>query len=75
MSENPTTEATGVTDGTAISKELLDILACPCSHHAALRLEGQKLCCTDPDCTRVFRIDDGIPVMLLDEAEGDGPPA
>jgi len=75
MSENPTTEATSATNEPAISKELLDILACPCSHHAALRLESQKLHCTDPDCTRVFRVDDGIPVMLLDEAEGDGPPA
>ncbi len=75
MSENPMGEATSVTGEPAISKELLDILACPCSHHAPLRLEGQKLHCTDPDCTRIFRIDDGIPVMLLDEAEGDGPPA
>ncbi len=75
MSDNATTGATGTTGDAAISKELLDILACPCSHHAELRLEGTRLHCTDPDCTRVFRIDDGIPVMLLDEAEGDGPPA
>lgn len=75
MSDTPTSETASTTEEPAISKELLDILACPCSHHAALRLEGQRLHCTDPDCTRAFRIDDGIPVMLLDEAEGDGPPA
>ena len=57
----------------AIGKELLDILACPCSHHAPLRLEGTHLHCTDSACSRVFRIEDGIPIMLLDEAEGDGP--
>ncbi len=69
-------EQTGAaTQEPAISKELLDILACPCSHHAPLRLEGQRLICTDAACSRVFRIEDGIPIMLLDEAEGDGPPA
>ncbi len=75
MSDSTTNVTAGATGEPAISKELLDILACPCSHHAALRLEGQTLHCTDADCTRVFRIDDGIPVMLLDEAEGNGPPA
>ena len=67
-------EATGTAASEpAISKELLDVLACPCSHHAPLRLEGTNLHCTDSACTRVFRIEDGIPIMLLDEAEGDGP--
>ncbi len=67
-------EATGTAASEpAISKELLDILACPCSHHAPLRLEGTNLHCTDSACSRVFRIEDGIPIMLLDEAEGDGP--
>jgi uncharacterized protein YbaR (Trm112 family) len=67
-------EATGTAASEpAISKELLDVLACPCSHHAPLRLEGTNLHCTDSACTRVFRIEDGIPIMLLDEAEGEGP--
>ncbi len=67
-------EASGATtEEPAISKELLEILACPCSHHAPLRLEGTNLHCTDGACSRVFRIEDGIPIMLLDEAEGDGP--
>jgi uncharacterized protein YbaR (Trm112 family) len=70
MSENATGTAASEP---AISKELLDILACPCSHHAPLRLEGTNLHCTDSACTRVFRIEDGVPIMLLDEAEGDGP--
>ena len=63
------------TEEPVISQELLNILACPCSHHAPLRLEGLRLICTDGACSRVFRIEDGIPIMLLDEAEGDGPPA
>ncbi len=64
---------TGTTAQPAIGKDLLDILACPCSHHAPLRLEGTKLYCTDGACSRVFRVEDDIPIMLLDEAEGDGP--
>jgi uncharacterized protein len=67
-------DVTGAPTGEApISKDLLDILACPCSHHAPLRLEGTHLHCTDGACTRIYRIEDGIPIMLLDEAEGDGP--
>ncbi len=64
---------TGTAEQPAIGKDLLDILACPCSHHAPLRLEGTTLYCTDGACSRAFRVEDGIPIMLLDEAEGDGP--
>jgi uncharacterized protein len=58
----------------ALDPQLLDILACPDTHHAALRYDeaAQTLMCTE--CGRVFPIRDGIPVLLLDEATG-GPAA
>jgi uncharacterized protein YbaR (Trm112 family) len=47
---------------------LLEILACPDTHHAPLEYDatGQTLTCTQ--CRRVFPVRDGIPVLLLDEA-------
>ena len=54
-----------------IDKELLDILACPACK-TPVRLEGERLICAQ--CQRRFPIRDGIPVMLIDEAEG-GPNA
>jgi uncharacterized protein YbaR (Trm112 family) len=53
-----------------IDPELLELLACPSDDHAPLREEvradGSDLVCTY--CGSRFRIDDGIPVLLLDEA-------
>ncbi len=50
---------------------LLDILACPCEHHAAVApdnpTEVRALVCVR--CRTAFPVRDGIPVMLLDEAE------
>ena len=50
-----------------ISKELLAILACPLCKEE-VHLEDDRIVC--PECGRRFPIRDGIPVMLLDEAEG-----
>jgi uncharacterized protein len=50
----------------SIRQELLDILACPICK-TPVRLEGDRLVCDT--CHRRYRIDDGIPVMLPDEAE------
>jgi uncharacterized protein len=52
----------------ALDPQLLDILACPDTHHAPLTHdpEAQTLTCTE--CGRVFEIRDDIPVLLLDEA-------
>ena len=50
-----------------IDKELLDILACPACK-TPVRLEGERLVCAQ--CGRRYPIRDGIPVMLIDEAEG-----
>jgi uncharacterized protein YbaR (Trm112 family) len=49
-----------------IHKELLDILVCPMGK-AELRLEENSLVCTR--CGTRFRIEDDIPIMLIEEAE------
>jgi uncharacterized protein YbaR (Trm112 family) len=50
-----------------ISKELLEILACPiCKKPLTLEDNGQSLKCGE--CRRVYAIRDGIPNMLVDEA-------
>lgn len=55
-----------------LEPQLLDILACPDTHHARLEYEepGQTLTCTE--CRRVFPVHNGIPVLLLDEATTAG---
>ena len=52
----------------AISKELLDILACPlCKEEVRLTGESDGLKCVK--CHRVYPIRDDIPIMLIDEAK------
>jgi len=51
----------------AISKDLLDILACPkCKGDIQLTESGDGLVCSA--CRLVYPIKDDIPVMLIDEA-------
>ena len=51
-----------------ISKELLDILACPkCKGPVELTEEKDGLVCTS--CRLLYEIRDDIPVMLIDEAK------
>ena len=56
----------------SIDPLLLEILACPCEHHAPVQPDVADLAgATALVCTRCrtsFPIRDGIPVMLLDEA-------
>ena len=49
-----------------IDPELLEILACPLGK-TPVKLEGEYLVCTQ--CGLRYPIRDGIPVMLIDEAE------
>ena len=49
-----------------LDEDLLAILRCPLSRRP-LVLKGQKLYCYDS--RKAYRIEDGIPVMLVDEAE------
>ncbi len=51
-----------------ISKELLDILCCP-ETKAELVLDGETLVSTDKNTRRRYRIEDDIPIMLIDESE------
>lgn len=55
----------------AISKELLEILACPkCKGDVTLDESGNGLICNN--CKLLYHIKDDIPVMLINEAEKIG---
>jgi uncharacterized protein YbaR (Trm112 family) len=50
-----------------VSEELLDILACPqCKGDIYLNESGDGLICDN--CRLLYRIEDDIPIMLIDEA-------
>jgi len=52
----------------ALSKELLDILACPkCKGDIYLNDTNNGLICEN--CKLLYEIRDDIPIMLIDEAE------
>ncbi|MBT1075989.1 Trm112 family protein [Geobacter grbiciae] len=52
----------------ALSNELLEILACPrCKGEVLLREDEDGIVCNS--CRLVYPVRDGIPVMLVDEAE------
>ncbi|MFH0733318.1 MAG: Trm112 family protein [bacterium] len=51
-----------------ITKELLDILCCPLSH-ADLVYDENTLVSTDEKTRRRYKIEDDIPIMLIDESE------
>jgi uncharacterized protein YbaR (Trm112 family) len=60
-----------------IDQQLLEILACPgCKKDLKLVTEKadgkdvEKLVCQNPECGLKYPIREGIPVMLIDEAEG-----
>ncbi len=55
-----------------IDKKLLEILACPLSK-APVLLEGERLVSTDPETRRAYRIEEGIPIMLIEEGEQISP--
>ncbi|HNT56992.1 MAG TPA: Trm112 family protein [Syntrophales bacterium] len=58
----------------AIRKELLDILACPrCKGDIVLSDQKDGLICHH--CRLLYRIEDDIPVMLIDEAVPLDPPS
>lgn len=50
----------------SVSQELIDVLACPACK-AGVRLETDRIVCES--CGRRYRIENGIPVMIVDEAE------
>ncbi len=54
---------------------LREILRCP-QCHAELRdadgADGPELVCTGAECGLAYRVDDGVPVLLVDEARRPG---
>jgi len=53
-----------------ISQDLLDILVCPvCKKPMVLKDNGESLKCGA--CHRVYPIEDGIPILLIDAATID----
>lgn len=52
----------------AVPKDLLEILVCSLCK-SDLKLDGDRLHCTNGECRLVFSIQDDIPNMLIDEAE------
>ncbi|MCK5088303.1 MAG: hypothetical protein KAQ90_12315 [Melioribacteraceae bacterium] len=51
-----------------VSQELLDILCCP-ETKADLVLDGETLVSTDKETRRRYKIENDIPIMLIDESE------
>lgn len=49
-----------------LPKDLLEILVCPLDK-ARVRPEGARLVCEE--CGRAYPVRDGIPIMIIDEAE------
>jgi uncharacterized protein len=50
-----------------LSKDLLDMLVCPeCKQALEYRQNPETLKCTQ--CHRVYRVEDDIPIMLVDQA-------
>lgn len=55
----------------SIEPWLREILRCPQCRSELRDVEGAKgpeLACTSSTCGLIYRIDDGIPVLLVDEA-------
>ena len=61
--------------GSAIPTWLREILRCPACRGVLTDVQssaGPALQCTGPGCSRQYRIDEGIPVLLIDEARQTG---
>lgn len=56
----------------SLDPKLVEILACPDTHHAPLAYDADAQTLTCPQCQRVFEVRDGIPVLLLDDALAPG---
>ena len=51
-----------------VDKELLEMLACPACK-GPVREEGERVACVSSSCGLRYPIREGIPVMLIEEAE------
>lgn len=64
--DDPTKSTAGPAAEAVPPAELLELLVCPLGKKP-LRLEGTNLVCTE--CGLTFRIEDGIPNMLIEDAQ------
>jgi len=65
-----------VSDATAIEPWLREILRCPaCKSELddGTGPSGPELQCTNHECALAYRIDGGVPVLLVDEARTAAP--
>jgi len=52
---------------TQIRKELLEILACPaCDSRPRVEMDADGIRCSE--CGRVYPVENGVPIMLVDRA-------
>jgi uncharacterized protein YbaR (Trm112 family) len=70
MSSDPSSSApaSGPVADVPFDRDLFDLLVCPESH-APLKFTGGRLVSTDAATRRAYRVDQGIPVMLIDESQ------
>lgn len=47
---------------------LVELLVCPACH-SKVRMQDSHLACEKPDCGLRYPVRDGIPVMIVEEAE------
>ena len=55
-----------------VDPKLVEMLVCPACRTRVAAVE-RALQCINPECRRRYPIQDGIPVMLIDEAETVSP--
>ena len=52
----------------SLAPDLLEILVCPkCKNELEYKTEPEQLVCNE--CRLIYRVEDDIPIMLIDEAE------
>jgi uncharacterized protein YbaR (Trm112 family) len=57
----------------AIPQDLIPLLRCPkCRHSVSMR--GDRIVCGNAACGLRYPVREGIPVMLIEEAEPPSPP-
>jgi uncharacterized protein YbaR (Trm112 family) len=55
----------------SLDPQLVEILACPDTHHTPLDYDPAAETLTCQRCGRIFAVRDGIPVLLLDDSDPD----
>jgi len=53
-----------------LAPSFLDVAACPACHaKLAIDYGAEALACTGPACGLIYPVRDGIPILLIDEAQ------